>query len=234
MPCIFCYFWQFKRQLVAFTGFGIKVTARIIPALSLGPAFQPLRARLPQVRKVWWVLGGGPEPTAGWSRATAHNLAHRLGCGTLRVCQHLCQSFPGEKGERRLRSADKLAGCFRDALRAVSLRGAAGRAGTPRRATARSPLGTASPPGMRPSGHAGLSHLNLTSSHQSFWQEEQIILGESCFWRLLNCSWHCSESFNSLENPKHFNIARILAHRMTGPTAKRDPAHRGDAPPLPF
>lgn len=56
-----------------------------------------------------------------------------------------------------------------------------------------------------------------TSSHQSFWQEEQILLRESCFWRLLNCSWHCSESFNSLENPRHFNIARIFAHRMTEP-----------------
>lgn len=26
---------------------------------------------------------------------------------------------------------------------------------------------------------------------QSFWHEEQVILRESCFWRLLNCSWHC-------------------------------------------
>lgn len=123
MPCIFCYFWQFKRQLVAFTGFGIKVTARIIPALSLGPAFQPLRASQAPAGEEGLVgaRGGCPEPTVGWSRTTAHNLAHRLGRGTLRICQHLCKSFPGEKGERRLRSADKLAGCFRDALRAVSL-----------------------------------------------------------------------------------------------------------------
>lgn len=30
-----------------------------------------------------------------------------------------------------------------------------------------------------------------TGSHQSFQHEEQVILRESCFWRLLNCSWHC-------------------------------------------
>lgn len=30
-----------------------------------------------------------------------------------------------------------------------------------------------------------------TRSHQSFWHEEQVILRESCFGRLLNCSWHC-------------------------------------------
>lgn len=28
------------------------------------------------------------------------------------LCQHLCKKFPGEEGERRLQSADKLMGCF--------------------------------------------------------------------------------------------------------------------------
>lgn len=69
-----------------------------------------------------------------------------------------------------------------------------------------------------------------TSSHQSSWQEEQILLRESCFWRLLNCSWHCSESFNSLENPRHFNIARILAHRMTEPHHGMGSSLRGASP----
>lgn len=30
-----------------------------------------------------------------------------------------------------------------------------------------------------------------TRPHPSFWHKEQVILRESCAWRLLNCSWHC-------------------------------------------
>lgn len=191
------------------------------------------------MRKVWWVLGGG-VPSRPWAGPAPRPITSLTGSAAAPsgFVNTFARVFLGrrEKGDYEVltSSRDVFEMPCELSASAELLSGAAGRAGTPRRATARSPLGTASPPGMRPSGHAGLSHLNLTSSHQSFWQEEQIILGESCFWRLLNCSWHCSESFNSLENPKHFNIARILAHRMTSPTAKRDPAHRGDAPPLPF
>lgn len=120
--------------------------------------------------------------------------------------------------------------------------GAARRAGTPRHGTARSPLGSGSkrqPAWDETIRSRWAESPESTSSHQSFWQEEQIILRESCFWRLLNCSWHCSESFNSLENPKHFNIARIFARRMTSSTTKWDPAsaepaHRRDTSLLPF
>lgn len=61
------------------------------------------------------------EPSARPHTAAPQKLARWLGCNILRICQHLCKRFPGEKGERRLRSADKLAGCFQDALLAVSL-----------------------------------------------------------------------------------------------------------------
>lgn len=236
----FCYFWRFKRQLVAFTGFGIKVTARIIPALSLGPAFQPLGASQAPAGEEGLVGARG-----GSRAAPAPHLITSLAASAAAPSEFV-NTFPrvflGRREKRDYKVLTSSQGCSRDALRVVSLRRApsrgCGESGDPTPSHGTVPTRqrerAASPPGMRPSGHAGLSHLNLTSSHQSFWQEEQIILGESCFWRLLNCSWHCSERFNSLENPKHFNIARILAHRMSSPTAKRDPAHRGDAPPLPF
>lgn len=161
----------------------------------------------------------------------------------LQVCQHLCKRVPGEKAERRLQSADKLTGCFRDALQGVSLAelppGAARGAGTPRDGP-RWAAGARGQPARDESGGSRWAESpEPTSSHPSFWQEEQIILRESCFWRLLNCSWHCSESFNSLENPKYFNIARIFAHRMTSPTTKQnpasvEPAHRRDTSLLYF
>lgn len=164
-----------------------------------------------------------------------------------RARQHLCKSFPGEKGERSPRRGEELAGCFRDAPQAVSLRRAPSRGchgeqgphGTARHGP-HSAAGASGQPARDETVRSRWAESpESTSSHQSFWQEEQIILRESCFWRLLNCSWHCSESFNSLENPKHFNIARIFAHRMPSPATKWDPAsvepaHRGDTSPLPF
>lgn len=173
-----------------------------------------------------WGGPNGPHSSRPWLVMTSHTRS------ILQVCRPLCQRAPGEKAERRLQSADELTGRFRGALQGVGLAerppGAARGAGTPRDGPRRLRERAASPPGTRAAGH-----LNLPALYPSRWQEEQIILRESWFWRLLDCSWHCSESFNSLENPKYFNIARIFAHRVTSPTTKRDPAsvepaHRRD------
>lgn len=168
MPCIFATSGGFKGSSQRSPIFVMKVTARIIPAPSLGAGFHPLPAsQAPTGEERLWQrqegLVGAQGDGAGRALAPVLWLGVTSHTGSAAASSEFVNTFARQKGDYKVLTSSRDVSEMPCKLSASAELppGAAWRAGTPRHGTARQRERAASPPGTKPSGHAGLSHLNL-------------------------------------------------------------------------